>query len=49
MLEMRKDLTSKERYALMSAIETMDFLKVLSPGLRKAVDQGKKIIRDKQG
>jgi hypothetical protein len=48
MHELRKDLTPEERYALMAAVEAMDFLKTLSPGLRKAVQEGKKLLAARQ-
>lgn len=47
LMEIRKDLTPEERYSLMSAIEAMEFLKTLSPGLRKAVEEGKRLVARK--
>jgi hypothetical protein len=41
--EKRDDLSPEERYSLMAAVEAMEFLRTLSPGLRKAVEQGKKL------
>lgn len=38
----RESLTSEEKYSLSSAIETMEFLKRLSPGLKKVVDAHRK-------
>lgn len=44
MLELRKDLTAEERYSLHAAVESMEFVKILSPGLKKAVAQGHQFI-----
>ena len=38
-MEAGHDLSSEQRYALMGAIETMEFLKRLSPGLKKAMEE----------
>ncbi len=39
--EPKPPLTPEQRYSLMGAIETMDFLKRLSPGLKKAVEEAR--------
>jgi len=41
------DLTAEQRYSLMAAIETIEFLKMLSPGLRRAVEEGHKLVAAK--
>ena len=37
-------LSAEQRYALMGAIETMEFLKRLSPGLKKAVEKHRNAV-----
>jgi hypothetical protein len=38
-LEDGNNLTAEQRYSLMAAIESMDFLRRLSPGLKKAMEE----------
>lgn len=42
LMESMDHLTPEQRYSLTSAIETMEFIKCLSPGLQKALAEMKK-------
>jgi len=47
LLETRKDLTSEERYSVMAAVEAMGFIKLIAPGLGKAMAELKQHLAQK--